>query len=144
MIRSMATGTLWRWACPVISAALAVVTVVVLDWSIWKVMLLAILLACPAVVVWTVIQGNKPPPVPIGPVPATKGAVLGWLAPWYDAVCRVAGIGAGFRRRTIATAEIRLGEKALDIGRGTGVLTRLAADVVGPDGGARGGDRPRT
>lgn len=129
-----------RWACPLVSAALAVLALALLDWSVWKVVLLGILLACPAVAIWSMVQGNKPLPVPVGPVPETAGSTLDWLAPYYDAVCRAAGINAGFRRRTIETAGLRRGEKVLDIGCGTGILTRLAAGAVGQEGEARGID----
>ena len=136
----MTAGTLRRWACPVISVALAILTLAVLDWSLWKVLILAILLACPVVVVWAVIQGNKPLPVPVGPVPDTTGSTLDWLAPYYDAVSRMAGINDSFRKGIIATAALRPREKVLDVGCGTGVLTRMAADAVGPHGEAKGVD----
>lgn len=136
----MATGTVRKWACPVISIVLAIVAFALLDWSVWKVLMLGILLACPLTAAWSVIQGNKPLPIPIGPVPETSGSTLDWLAPYYNTVCRVAGINAGFRERTIATAELRHGERVLDIGCGTGVLTRLAADTVGREGEATGID----
>lgn len=136
----MATGTVRKWACPVVSIVLAIVAFALLDWSVWKVLMLGILLACPLMAAWSVIQGNKPLPIPIGPVPETSGSTLDWLAPYYNTVCRVAGINAGFRERTIAAAELRHGERVLDIGCGTGVLTRLAADTVGREGEATGID----
>lgn len=136
----MTTGTLRRWACPVISIALAALVLMALDWSPWKVLMLAILLTCPIVAIWSVIQGNKPLPVPIGAVPETRGSTLDWLAPYYDGVCRVAGINQAFRAKTIMCAKLRRGEKVLDVGCGTGILTRLAADAVGPEGEALGID----
>ena len=136
----MTAGTLRRWACPGVSVALAILTLAVLDWSLWKVLLLAILLACPVVAVWAVIQGNKPLPVPIGPVPDTTGSTLDWLAPYYDAVSRMVGINNSFRSSIITVAALRPREKVLDVGCGTGVLTRMAADAVGPQGEARGID----
>lgn len=139
-ISGVAAGRLWRWACPVFAAALAVVVAVALDWSVWKLLLLAMLLACPAVAVWSVLQGVKPLPVPLGPAPATEGAVLDWLAPYYDAVCRAVGIDRDFHRKTVEAAQLGAGERVLDVGCGTGVLTRLAADMVGPGGQALGVD----
>ena len=136
----MATNAARKWACPVISTVLAILAFALLDWSVWKVLMLAILLACPLVAVWSIIQGNKPLPVPIGTAPETSGSTLGWLAPYYNTACRVAGIDASFREKTIATAQLHRGEKVLDIGCGTGVLTRLAADTVGRGGEATGID----
>lgn len=136
----MTAGTLRRWACPVVSVILTALVLIALDWSPWKVLMLAILLTCPIVAIWGVIQGNKPLPIPVGDIPQTRGSTLDWLAPYYDWVCRTAGIGQSFRRKTIAHAQLRRGEEVLDIGCGTGVLTRLAAGAVGPDGDVLGVD----
>lgn len=136
----MTKRSLRRWACPVISTALAAFVLVVLDWSPWKILMLAILLTCPVVAVWGIIQGNKPLPIPIGPVPETRGSTLDFFAPYYDTVCRLIGIDQHFRLKTLETAGLRPGTRFLDIGCGTGVLTRLAASIVGPRGEARGID----
>lgn len=136
----MATRSLRRWVCPVVSTALAALVLLALDWSPWKILVLAILLTCPVVALWGIIQGNKPLPVPIGPIPETRGSTLDFFAPYYDASCRLVGIDQHFRRKTLEIAGLRAGARFLDIGCGTGVLTRLAADIVGPRGEARGVD----
>jgi ubiquinone/menaquinone biosynthesis C-methylase UbiE len=76
----------------------------------------------------------------VGEVPETRGSTLDWLAPYYDSVCRIAGINWNFRAATIMQAKLRRGEKVLDVGCGTGVLTRLAAAAVGTDGAVLGID----
>jgi ubiquinone/menaquinone biosynthesis C-methylase UbiE len=74
------------------------------------------------------------------PVPETRGMTLGWLALVYDWLCSTMGLGTAFRTLTLAHAALRPGEQVLDVGCGTGVLTRLASDAVGPDGRVVGFD----
>ncbi len=66
--------------------------------------------------------------------PRTRGAVMTWLAPLYDLGCAAIGLGRRFRQQTLRHAALETGERVLDVGCGTGVLTRLAADIVGPSG----------
>ncbi len=73
-------------------------------------------------------------------VPETRGAVMNWQAPFYDLGCRLIGLGPAFRAQTLAHAALRVGEHVLDVGCGTGVLTRLAAETVGPAGSVIGLD----
>jgi ubiquinone/menaquinone biosynthesis C-methylase UbiE len=63
--------------------------------------------------------------------PKTRGAVLKWQAPFYDAECAVLGLRKKFRQETLHHAQLNAGERVLDVGCGTGVLTRLASEIVG-------------
>lgn len=72
--------------------------------------------------------------------PKTHGAVMNWQAPFYDLGCVLVGLGKWFRRETLRHAELIPGERVLDVGCGTGVLTRQAAEAVGPSGAVIGID----
>lgn len=65
---------------------------------------------------------------------------MNWQAPFYDLGCELIGLGRGFRLETLRHAALKPGETVLDVGCGTGVLTRLAAEAVGPMGQAVGID----
>lgn len=67
-------------------------------------------------------------------VPKTRGILLNRLAPFYDWVCRAIGLGRNFRDEMLHHAALKPSERVLDVGCGTGVLTRLAAEAVGPSG----------
>ncbi len=64
----------------------------------------------------------------------THGMPLNWLAPVYDKLCSTFGLGLAFRETTLRHATLKPGERVLDVGCGTGVLTRLAAEAVGEKG----------
>lgn len=76
----------------------------------------------------------------LGPALPTRGMLMDWAAPFYDLGCRLIGLGPRFRAWTLNQARLRPGERVLDVGCGTGVLTRLAAAAVGPAGQAVGID----
>jgi ubiquinone/menaquinone biosynthesis C-methylase UbiE len=122
------------WLCPALSLAVAIVIALLFGMSFWTVFFVVLFLACPILAVWSYFMGQRPLPIPVGPVPHTRGVTLNWMAPWYDTVCSVFGLGKRFRDRTLAVAELRPGDHVLDVGCGTGVLTRRAADAVGRSG----------
>jgi demethylmenaquinone methyltransferase/2-methoxy-6-polyprenyl-1,4-benzoquinol methylase/phosphoethanolamine N-methyltransferase len=70
--------------------------------------------------------------------PTTEGAVMNWQAPFYDAGCAVIGMGKRFRREMLRHASLLPGERVLDVGCGTAVLTCMAAEAVGPKGSVTG------
>jgi demethylmenaquinone methyltransferase/2-methoxy-6-polyprenyl-1,4-benzoquinol methylase/phosphoethanolamine N-methyltransferase len=73
--------------------------------------------------------------------PHTRGSVIRW-AHGYDLLTRLIGAGSrsGSRKRTIDRAELRPGEKVLDVGCGPGIRTLLAAERVGATGESHGID----
>jgi ubiquinone/menaquinone biosynthesis C-methylase UbiE len=137
---SAKSGSRGRWLCLTLSLIATIGVLALLGVSMWTVVLAALFLACPVVMVGTYLMGQRPLPVPLGPAPQTRGATLDWIAPWYDVLCSAVGLGGRFRDRTLAFAALRPGEQVLDVGCGTGVLTRAAADAVGPSGAAWGVD----
>lgn len=82
------------------------------------------------------------PPVapPCEPAPHTRGMTMNWAAPFYDLYCRAVGLGLSFRNQTLRAAKIQPDERLLDVGCGTGVLTRLALDAAGSAASAVGID----
>ncbi len=128
------------WICPVLSAIVGVATLVFLGLTFWTAAIIIVLLTCPVMVLWAYVMGTRPLPVPLGPVPSTRGRTLNWLAPYYDGLCRIVGLGQSFRDRTLAVAALQSGEKVLDVGCGTGVLARRAAGIVGATGSVVGID----
>lgn len=50
---------LWRWICPWAMVGLAAVVIYVFALSIWTALIVALLLACPAVILWGAIQVKR-------------------------------------------------------------------------------------
>ena len=126
--------------CFALFAAVGMTIVLLFGITLWTMFVVAVLLACPIAIVRAFIAGAQPLPLPLGPIPVTRGMTLNWMAPFYDGLCRLMGFGREFRRRTMAVAALRPSEQVLDVGCGTGVLTILAAGTVGPVGRAVGID----
>lgn len=71
---------------------------------------------------------------PEEPAPHTRGILTNWAAAIYDRYCPLIGLGGRFRQETLRHAVLQPGEQVLDVGCGTGVLTRYAAKAVSPVG----------
>ena len=130
----------WSWLCPWLAVALAAAVFVLFGFTWWSALLAALLLVCPALLLWGLFIIR---PASDEPVVHTHGTTMNWAAPFYDVHCSAVGLGQGFREQTLRTAAIQAGEKILDVGCGTGVLTRLACDAAGPAGSALGIDPTR-
>lgn len=72
---------------------------------------------------------------------ATKGHTIHW-ARWYDPVVALLSLGRAnkMRQSVIELAQIQSGERVLDVGCGTGHLTKLVAERVGANGTVIGVD----
>lgn len=67
--------------------------------------------------------------------PQTTGATIHW-AGRYDNIVRFMTLfqEGDIRKKTVAVAQLKPGESVLDVGCGTGAITRLAKQQVGPKG----------
>jgi len=67
--------------------------------------------------------------------PQTTGGTISW-AHSYDNVVRLMTLGqdGAIRKKTVALAQLKPGETVLDVGCGTGAITRLAKKQVGASG----------
>ncbi len=122
------------WLCPPLMTALAVWVFTLLGFTIWTAVLMALLLVCPAIIIYGVITATRHPRSILPETLHTRGMPLDILAPVYDWYCPKIGLGQAFRQKTLYHAGLKAGERVLDVGCGTGVLTRLAALAVGPEG----------
>lgn len=131
----------WVWLCPWLAVLLAAAVFTLWGLTWWTALLAALFLVCPALMVWGFIVVTRRYPEAANELaPETRGAVMNWQAPFYDWGCRAAGLGRNFRDETLRHAALTPGDRMLDVGCGTGVLTRLAAQAVGPSGHAVGID----
>lgn len=130
----------WAWLCPSLAVGLAAAVFTLWGLTWWTALLAAFFLVCPALMVWAIIAARRPLDAPREIAPETRGAVMNWQAPFYDWGCRAVGLGRNFRDTTLRHAALTPGERVLDVGCGTGVLTRMAAQAVGLSGHAVGID----
>ena len=133
---------IWRdfGRCFALCLAVALAATLAFRLPVGVVLLGLLLLGCPIAGLWAYGRSSRPLPVPLGPAPRTRAHTLNWLAPWYDGWCERLGLGPKFRIHTIELAAVRTGDRVLDIGCGTGALTRLAARVAGAGGSVLGID----
>lgn len=128
------------WLCPILMLALAAWIFTLFGFSIWAAIFISLLLVCPAIIIYGMItiflhpRGFSPKTL------LTRGMPLDILAPIYDSYCPKIGLGQAFRQETLRHAGLKAGEYVLDVGCGTGVLTRLEAKAVGQEGKAIGID----
>lgn len=118
----------WGWLCPWLAILLAAGVLVAFGFTWWSALLAALFLVCPALLLWGLYTTRPQPEEADAP---TDGMLMDWTAPFYDLYCSAVGLGRGFREQSLRVAAIQPGEKVLDAGCGTGVLTRLAADKAG-------------
>lgn len=128
------------WICPALAIAMAAVILWLWGLTWQSAIVIAILLTCPALLVWGALQLRNSNAYPLGLAPHTTGMTMGWAAPIYDWYFPKLGFGKSFRTETLRHAALTPGEHVLEVGCGTGVLTRLAAEKVGPTGEAIGID----
>lgn len=127
----------WSWLCPWLAVALAAAVFMLFGLTWWSALLAAFLLVCPALLLWGLFITR---PKSDEPTVHTRGMIMDWAAPFYDMYCRAVGLGQGFRDQTLQVAAIRAGETILDVGCGTGMLTRRAGEAAGSAGLAIGID----
>jgi SAM-dependent methyltransferase len=120
--------------CLAATTALATAAFLWLGFTPVTAVLAAVALGCPlaALYAWWLARRVLRPLDELAP--RTRGMLMDWAAPVYDAYCPLLGLGRRFRHETLRHAGIAPGERVLDVGCGTGVLTRLAAEAVGPTG----------
>ncbi len=126
--------------CAMVMAALAGLAFIATGLSFLTLLFGLLLLGCLLSMAWALWVGHQSQRAIDEAVVHTDGVTIGWAAPFYDALCTSLGIGRNFRHKTLRLANIATGNRVLDVGCGTGVLTCLAAEAVGPSGHATGID----
>lgn len=129
-----------QYWCVFVSLALAVGILWWMEVSWWTLLLVLIALACPLSALYSWWIGRRLPTPLDEPIPHTHGMTLNWVAPIYDWYCPKLGMNLTFRQETLRHAALRPGESVLEVGCGTGVLSRLAAQIVGTSGYVAGID----
>lgn len=125
----------------ILMLALAAAILFFAGLSVLTAILAALLFVCSAILIRGTVRVSRDVSEWVSePELNTEGMTLNWLAPFYDVWCRAIGLGRRFRSKTIGLASLKEGEAVLEAGCGTGVLTRLAAEAVGPEGSAVGID----
>lgn len=122
------------WICGVMLLLLAAGVPAVFGISFWTLAVAAIALACPLSMLWSWRMAQHALAQLDEPAPSTRGMTMDWAASIYDWYCPKLALGPAFRRETLRHAALAPGECVLDVGCGTGVLTRLAATAVGMTG----------
>ena len=127
----------WAWLCPWLAILLAAGVLVAFGFTWWSALLAALFLVCPALLLWGLFMLRQRPGEADAP---TEGMTMNWAAPFYDLYCPAVGLGRGFRAQTLGYAALRPGARVLDVGCGTGVLTRRALESAGAGAAAVGID----
>src|SRR4030067_2596556 len=128
------------WICPILMMIVLMVVFMYFGFTLWSSLVIAALLICPVIILYGIVKALRRESPLEGMLPHTRGMPLDWVAPFYDWGCRKAGLGPRFRQEAIRQTALRPGERVLDVGCGTGVLTRRAAEAVGLSGKAVGID----
>lgn len=126
--------------CAMVMATFAALAFIATGPSLLSLFFGLLLLGCLLSMAWALWVGHQSQRAIDQAAVHTEGATIGWAAPFYDALCSSLGIGQDFRRGTLRCANIAAGDRVLDVGCGTGVLTCLAAGAVGPSGHTTGID----
>ena len=120
--------------CAIAMALLAFVVLRVWGVTPFTLLIAVIALGCPAVMIYGGWLSRRALSSLDEPAVHTHGVTMNYAAPVYDFYCSLLGLGAEFRRETQRHAALVPGEHVLDVGCGTGVLTRLAALMIGDKG----------
>lgn len=128
------------WMFPVVAALLAAGAWALWGWNAWTAILAVLMLGCWIIFVYGWLLATRALAVLDEAPVTTRGMTMNWAAPVYDWYCPKLGLGKAFRNATLRYATLQPGERVLEVGCGTGVLTRLAAQAVGTSGHAAGID----